>query len=347
MISVADIPVGKRWVLPAAVLIVVGLAACSSPPDDDPVRLSGLTMGTNWSVQISQLPEGLSSEELTSGIEALLEQVNDEMSTWREDSELSRFNQLAGGESLQIAEGFATVLDMSLDLADLSGGAFDPTVGPLVNLWGFGPDGRVSEPPGAQELAEARDRVGYHRVDFDAETRRLIQPGGLYLDLSGIAKGWGVDVVAEHLIEHGIEDFLVDIGGDMRMKGTRPDGERWRIAIERPVPGTREIFQIIQPGNAAMATSGTYRQYFESDQRRYSHTIDPRTGFPVEHPAISITVIGDSAAWVDGVATALGVLEPDEAYNWAIERNLAVLWILEQDNELTERYTPRFAPLLD
>lgn len=346
MISVADTFIRRRRALPVALLLGLLLAACSSPPAE-PVRFSGMTMGTTWIVQVSQLPETVSNEDLNADIETLLEQVNDEMSTWRENSDISRFNRLPAGESLEIPHGFVSVLSLSLELAEQSGGAFDPTVGPLVNLWGFGPEGRVSQAPDEESLAATRQRVGYQRLAFDPQSHSLTQPGGLYLDFSSIAKGWGVDVVAEHLIELGIEGFLVDIGGDMRMQGARPDGKGWRIAIERPVPGTREIFQIIQPGNAAIATSGTYRQYFESGERRYSHTIDPRTGFPVEHPAISITVIADNATRADGLATALGVLDPDEGYEWAIERNLAVLWILESGNELNERYTPGFAPLLD
>jgi FAD:protein FMN transferase len=346
MISVADIRARRRWALPAALLATLILAACSRPPAE-PVRLSGMTMGTTWTVQASTLPRSMSAAELGEQIETLLDQVNDEMSTWREDSDISRFNRLPAGERMDIPRGFATVLGLSLELADQSGGAFDPTVGPLVNLWGFGPDGRVNQAPDAETRASARARVGYQRLSYERGSGTLTQPGELYLDFSAIAKGWGVDVVAEHLIDLGIDGFLVDIGGDMRMQGTRPDGRAWRIAIERPVPGTREIFQVIQPGNAAIATSGTYRQYFESGERRYSHTIDPRIGFPVEHPAISITVIADNATWADGLATALGVLDPDEAYEWAVERNLAVLWILEQDDELTERYTPGFAPLLD
>jgi thiamine biosynthesis lipoprotein len=328
-----------------ALLIVLALAACSRPAD--PIVLNGLTMGTTWTVQLGQPPSDQPVAALRREIEALLEQVNDEMSTWREDSDLSRFNRLEPGQSQVLPEGFARVLEMALDLAGQTGGAFDPTVGPLVNLWGFGPDGRVREAPDQSALQAARERVGYWRLEYDPVRRELTQPGGVYLDLSGIAKGWGVDVVAEHLLAAGIDDFLVDIGGDMRLSGTRPDGQAWRIAIERPVPGTRDIYQVIQPGSVAMVTSGTYRQFFEADGRRFSHTIDPRTGEPVQHPAISITVIGDNATWIDGLATALGVLDPDEAYEFAVERNLAVLWILQVNGELEERYTPAFAPLIE
>lgn len=329
----------------SAWLLLLALAGCSRPAD--PVVLNGFTMGTTWSVQLGQLSPGQSVSVLREEIEALLEQVNDEMSTWREDSDLSRFNRLEPGQSLVLPEGFARVLEMSLELAEQTGGAFDPTVGPLVNLWGFGPDGRVSQAPDEAALQAARERVGYWRLDYDHERRELTQPGEVYLDFSGIAKGWGVDVIAEHLLASGINDFLVDIGGDMRLSGKRPDGQAWRIAIERPVPGTRDIYQVIQPGSVAMVTSGTYRQFFEAEGRRYSHTIDPRTGEPVQHPAISITVIGDNATWVDGLATALGVLDPDEAFEFAVERNLAVLWILQTNGELEERYTPAFAPLIE
>ncbi len=332
-----------RTALPVLILLLV--TACSRVPQD-PIVLSGHTMGTTWTVRLAAPPSDPSVAQLRSEIEAVLQQVNDEMSTWQEDSDISRFNRLRAGGEMTVSESFAIVLEMALEVAELTDGAFDPTVGPLVNLWGFGPPHRRDAVPSDEDIGQALAQVGYQRLDFDGQRRRLVQPGGLYLDFSSIAKGWGVDVVAELLLGHGIDNFLVDIGGDIRSHGQRLDGP-WRIAIERPVPGTREIHQIIEPGTAAIVTSGTYRQFFESDGQRFSHTIDPRSGYPVDHHAVSITVIADNATWADAWATALGVPEPEHAYRIAVEQELAVLWILEIDGELVERYTDRFAPYLE
>lgn len=332
-----------RTALPVLILLLA--TACSRVPQD-PIVLSGYTMGTTWSVRLAAAPTEPSVPQLRAEIEALLEQVNDEMSTWREDSDISRFNRLPAGEAMVVPESFAFVLEMALQVAELTDGAYDPTVGPLVNLWGFGPPQRHDRAPEPEAVAEALARVGFQRLEFDSEQRRLVQPGGLFLDFSSIAKGWGVDVLADHLLARRIDNFLIDIGGDIRSQGQRLDGP-WRIAIERPSPVTREIHQIIEPGTAAVVTSGTYRQFFESDGQRFSHTIDPRSGYPVDHHAVSITVIADNATWADAWATALGVPEPEQAYRIAVKNDIAALWILEIDGELHERYTDRFAPYLE
>ncbi len=331
--------------MPLLFAVALLLLACSQPPND-PIVLNGSTMGTYWTVRLGTVPSDVSVAALRGDIEALLEQVNDEMSTWRPDAWISRYNQAEAGTEFIIPEGFARVLAAALDLAEDTGGAYDPTVGPLVNLWGFGPESRPEALPDADSLAAARERVGWWRVDFDPVSRRLIQPGDVYLDLSSIAKGFGVDIVAELLQSRGFSGYLVDIGGDIRTRGARPDGQPWRIAIERPVPGQREIQQIIEPGDAAVVTSGTYRQFFEIDGERYSHTIDPRDGWPVRHAIVSVTVIAPTATEADGLATALGVFEPEQALAFAVERGIAVLWILDRPDGLEALHTPAFAPFL-
>lgn len=328
---------------PALFFALLVLAACSRPPET--VVLSGQTMGTTWTVRLGVGPQGLDLPSLRAEIEAVLEQVNAEMSTYRPDAVITAFNQAQAGETIELPEGFARVLDAALALAADSDGAFDPTVGPLVNLWGFGPDAARDQVPEPEALAAARARVGWTRLDWDPQTRRLRQPGGAFLDLSAIAKGWGVDLVSEHLKARGIDDWLVDIGGDMRISGRRPGGGPWRIAIERPVPGTRDIHQIVELSDIAIATSGSYRNFFESGGRRFSHTIDPRTGWPVDHHTVSVTVLAETCMEADGLATALGVLSPDEAERFARERGLAVLWLLEQDGHILERATPEFYAL--
>lgn len=300
-------------------------------------------MGTTWSVQLARLPEELDREVVRADIERLLDQVNDEMSTWRGDSVISRFNRAPAGTAMVIPEGFAQVLSAALALAEATVGAYDPTVGPLVKLWGFGPDSARTSVPTAAEIARARARVGYRLLEFDRATRQLIQPGNVYLDLSSIAKGFAVDQIAEYLLERGAEDFLVNLGGDLRVNGRRTDRRPWQVAIERAGGETGKVEQIIQPGNAAVATSGSYRQFFENDGRRYSHTIDPRSGQPVSHAVVAVTVVAADAMTADALATALGVLDPDAGWKFAVERNLAVSWQMQGRESLETRLSPVFA----
>ncbi len=325
------------------VMLCLLLAGCFQP-EQSSVHLAGLSMGTTWSVQMTRLPQDLDHETAHVDIERLLDQVNNEMSTWREDSVISRFNRAPAGTALVIPEGFARVLSAALALAEATDGAYDPTVGPLVNLWGFGPDPLRTTAPTPMEITRTQARVGYHLIEFDPTTRRLVQPGKVFLDLSSIAKGFAVDRIAEYLLERGVEDFLVEIGGDLRVNGRRPDGRPWRVAIEQAQGGAGEVEQIIEPGNAAVATSGSYRQFFEADGRRYSHTIDPRSGQPVRHAVVGVTVVAAGAMTADGLATALGILDPDTGWKFALEQKLAVMWQMENSGTLESRLSP---PLRD
>jgi FAD:protein FMN transferase len=326
------------------VLCLLG-TACARP---DPVRvLQGSTMGTTWTVRLATLPPGQDEAGLRDGIEAVLAMVNAQMSTYREDSLVSRFNRLPAGASLEMPMELQVVLQAALDLAEDSGGAYDPTVGPLVNLWGFGPDPDRDIAPDEAAITEVRSRVGWHRLAWDRQSAQLVQPGGVYLDLSSIAKGYAVDRVLEYVVAQGVQGVLVDIGGDARTAGRKPDGRAWRIAIERPVPGPRAVQRVLEPGDRAVATSGSYRNFFEAGGRRYSHTIDPRTGYPVAHDLVSVTVVHDSCLQADALATALGVLGPEQGYDHAVQRGLAVLFLLQRDGRIVERMTPAFRRLLE
>ena len=316
------------------------LVACERPVDIG--RVSGPTMGTVWSVQVGERPADLSLPALQEDIEALLLRVNQQMSTYIADSDLSRFNQAPPGTWQQIPEEFSEVLAASLTMAETSQGAFDPTVGPLVNLWGFGPEGRRSQAPDAGAVAAARERVGWERIDVRESGREIRQPGELYLDFSAIAKGYAVDLIGEYLDARGVEGWLVDIGGDMRARGLKPDGEPWRIGIERPVNGQRQVHSVVQPGDLAMATSGDYRNYFRDGDRQFSHTIDPRTAEPVDHGLVSVTVLHPSCMFADGYATLLTVLGPDEGLAFAQREGLAVLLISRDGEAFREAMTEGF-----
>jgi len=329
------------------------VTGCSTPPMVH--TLQGQTMGTGWTARLGDpLPAPL--PVLRGEIEAQLEAVNAEMSTWRADSVISAFNRAPAGTVIDLPPGFAAVLAAALVLARDTDGAYDPTVGPLVNLWGFGPDGTRKSPPSAEAIAEARARVGWRRLDFAPGARRLVQPGGLYLDLSSIAKGHGVDRVVEHLSARGQRSAMFDIGGDLRVIGQRPDGQPWQIGIERPAEGTREVQAVVSmPADQALATSGSYRNFFRDGSRRYAHLIDPRTAAPVAHRLVSVSVLHASCTQADGLATALSVLGPDAGMAFAREHGLAVL-LLHADAAdegdqaaavpVLEHSTPAFARVL-
>ena len=326
-------------------LVVLLAAACSRPPD--PITLGGPTMGTSWSVRLASPPDRGDVRELRGEIEAILETINAEMSTYREESLISRFNRANAGERFELPPDFTTVLEDSLVLAEDSDGAFDPTVGPLVNLWGFGPEGHRTEPPPEAGITEARARTGWRQLLYDPAIRVLEQSGGVYLDFSSIAKGHAVDRIAEHLVEQGVSGFVVDIGGDLRTRGTRPDGRPWRIAVERPQSGERAIHSVIEPGDMALATSGSYRNFFRDQDRVFSHTIDPRTGWPVAHDIVSVSVLHARCAMADGLATVLTVLNEEQGMAFARERELAVLWLVNTEDGVQERMTPAFARYLE
>lgn len=330
-----------------ALLLFVGLLmlqGCERPERIE--RIGGPTMGTVWQVQMAGLPAGTSVEQIQEDLEALLTLVNRQMSTYIDDSDLSRFNQAEAGTWQRIPPDFARVLASALRMAEISEGAFDPTVGPLVNLWGFGPDGRRREPPSDETLAQTRERVGWQRLETRDEGREILQPGALYLDLSAIAKGYAVDLLGEYLDARGVRAWLVDIGGDMRARGLKPDGSAWRVGVERPGTGARHIYSVVEPGDMAMATSGDYRNYFRDGGRQFSHTIDPRTAEPVHHELASVTVIHPSCMEADGYATLITVLGPEEGLAFAREHDLAVLLISRDGEDFREDMTEAFRTYL-
>lgn len=326
-------------------LLLFLLAACGEQPTV--YRLEGATMGTTWhAILVSREGEQFDQSALSSGIKARLAAVNESMSTYIGDSTISRFNQSPPGEWFAVDPDFATVLAAALEIGEQSGGAYDITVGPLVNLWGFGPDGPAEGPPEAEAIAAVSTEVGQDKLEFDAAGQRLRKQGSVYLDFSSIAKGFAVEKIGIWLEEQGIDDYLVEIGGELRLSGQSPRGDDWRIAIEEPDSEQFAIASTMTPGNNGVATSGDYRNYFELDGIRYSHSIDPRTGYPVEHELVSVTVVHTSTTMADGWATALSVLGPDEAWSVAREQGLAVYFIQRTEEGFTSRYTDAFAGFL-
>lgn len=325
-------------------VIVFFTTGCSDDTERRVGTLSGSTMGTTWSVTFTGTPRG-GVPAFREAIESALEKVNDEMSTYRENSALSQFNAGDAETWHALPDGFLTVMQASIALSEASQGYFDVTVGPLVNLWGFGPDGRRNQAPDQDMIDQRLQRVGWQQLVL--EDGRLYQPGGLYVDLSAIAKGYGVDQVMDVATAAGLRNALVDIGGDLRAMGHRPDGQPWRIGIEKPEAGVRDIAMIVGVDNVALVSSGDYRNFFEDNGEWYSHTIDPTTGYPVTHQLASVTVVHpDSAMLADGHATAILAMGPEKGLRYAEDNELAVLLIVRTNKGPEFITTPQFKPFI-
>jgi FAD:protein FMN transferase len=313
--------------------------------------VQGETMGTFWSVR-AVMPAELSLASRAAGMQAVLDRVDGQMSTYKPESALSRFNAAPAGTWHVLPTECFEVVRHALQVARDSDGAYDPTVGPLVNLWGFGPDGARRVAPSHEQIQAMRERIGWHRIKLDAATHSAFQPGGIYLDLSSVAKGYAVDLLGLHLDQMGIEAWLVEVGGELKGKGRKPDGSPWRIGIERPgaavgaVQYADQLSQVLCLSGRAIATSGNYRRSFEVDGVSYSHHIDPRTGWPVPHAVASVSVLASEAMLADPMGTLMTVLGPDRGMAYARERGLAVMFILHGSMGLEERLSPAFEAAL-
>lgn len=309
------------------------------------VLLQGKTMGTTYNIKIIVDEGSYDAIKLQVGIDELLKQLNQEMSTYIPNSELSLFNESESLEPIKISNGLQRVVGEAIRLGKLSGGKLDVTVGPLVNLWGFGPKYRPETIPSDDDLIKARQRIGLSNLILEGNTLTKKIPL-LYVDLSTIAKGYGVDLVAEFIEQQGIQNYLVEIGGEMRVKGFKHTGELWHVAIEKPVTNERAVQQIIVPKNNAIATSGDYRNYYEVDGQRFSHIIDPDTGRPINHKLVSVTVIHPSSMTADGLSTALMVMGEEKALAFAEEHNIAAYIITKTENGFIEQSTVKFMQYL-
>ncbi|WOJ94229.1 FAD:protein FMN transferase [Congregibacter variabilis] len=306
-------------------------------------------MGTSWSVIYAADESGqvgdlgpVSPQDLQLLIERELEAINQSLSTYIPDSEISIVNALRTEAPVQLSQRFAEVLDAALLVGQLTEGAYDVTVGPLIELWGFGATLRAASPPEAVEISAAMDLVGSDRLSWDSNSAILSRPPGVRIDLSSIAKGYAVDQLTEVLTERGITNSLVEIGGELRASGQRPEGGPWRLAVESPDPAQARFIEALSISNAAVATSGDYRNYFEYQGRRYSHLVDPRSGYPVAHDLVSVTVIDPLCIKADALATALLVLGLEKAMQLAEEAGLAAHFVARGNEALEVHYTTAF-----
>ena len=302
-----------------------------APPDGVVVAFGGPTMGVSWSVKAVAAP-GFQFEPVRAALQGLLDRIVAQMSPWERDSDIARFNAAPAGDWRDLPPAFAYVLRRALHWAELGGGAFDPTLGELVDLWGFGPAGPVDRPPAADRIVQALAARGWRRLAVDGE--RVRQPGGLSLDLSGIAKGFAVDELSRALTAAKLASHLVEIGGELRGHGVKPDGLPWWVDIEVP-PDARPSEGPVRVAlhGLAVATSGDYRRSFVHDGRRYAHTLDPRTGAPLAPGLRSVSAICPTCIDADAACTTLGVLGPVAGPAFAEAHGLAAYFLLE-DREI-------------
>ena len=341
------------------------LSACSESARSGDTRawqrhtIAGETMGTTFTVTVVSGEDAAATGtlaaafdggardggDLRAAVQRRLDEIEGRMSHYRPESELSRFNRARTTEPRPMSPETLRVVAEALAVSRASGGAFDVTVGPLVDAWGFGPGGRAPAAPDGAALATLRSRVGSDLLELDlaaATLRKRRQD--VVVDLSAIAKGYAVDAVATLLDEIGFEDHLVEIGGELRGAGTNEEGAPWRVAIERPVSGAPAARRIVPLTNAAVATSGDYRNFYDLDGVRVSHTIDPRTGRPVTHRLRSVSVIAERCMHADARSTALNVLGPEDGYALAVEQGWAALFVTDDGTgRLVERETPAFS----
>ena len=333
-------PVTRRILL--SVTCFLSLSSCQPEQPRQVHEFAGLTMGTTWSVLINAGALPHSRQRIQAQFDTILNRVNKEMSTYLPGSELSRINASDSTGRLSVSASLMQVLQAAREISRSTTGAFDVTAGPLVNLWGFGPEQEFTVP--ARERIEAvLHLVGYEKLQLDPAASTLERAaGGMFIDLSAIAKGYGVDEVAAYLDLLQLDNYLVEIGGEIRARGVNGNSIPWQIGIEQPVAGVRAVGKIINLENTAMATSGNYRNFFEHEGTRYSHTIDPRSGRPVSHGLAAVTVLHPSAMLADAWATGLLVLGPDQGLELALARGLAAHFIIHSGPGFEDISTPAF-----
>lgn len=315
---------------------------------------AGRSMGTSWSVRLVAAPDAACAQladTLQDGLQQQLDSIVAEMSHWEAESDLGRYNRAAGGSWQVLPPAFFDVLSYAMVVARASGGAYDPCAGALVNLWGFGPYGRFDQPdfvpPTADEISIARAQLAGRPVQLQREGRRALQPGGVQLDLSAVAKGYSVDRLSYYLKTQGFAHHLVEVGGELRGAGLKPDGQPWWVMLEQ-VSGAEMDELVLALHGLSVATSGDYRRYFEMNGQRYSHTIDPRSGMPIANELASVTVVHPQCMAADAWSTALTVLGRRDGLQLAEVQGLAARFVVRQaDGSVTEYLSSHLRNMFD
>lgn len=342
-----------------SIVIFAGLfiSGCNSSSDTDSnaknnasleriYEISGPIMGSSYHIKVVLTPDEQLLENLRVGVSDSLTRVDRLMSTYKPDSEISRFNVMPQNEWFQVSAETFEVIALGQSISQRSDGYYDMTVGPLVNSWGFGPTGKPLKVPDEGQLQEAMARVGFSFLQLDENLSAISKQADIYLDLSSIAKGYAVDVVASYLEKQGVDNFLVEVGGEIRANGYKPNQETWRLAIESPTVEQRSIYKVIELTNAGLATSGDYRNYYEDNGIRYSHTIDPFTGKPVQHQLTSVSVVRPTSAEADAMATMFMVMGTERGFQFAVENKIAAYFIFRSDSGFKSKSTLQFEQYL-
>lgn len=333
------------------VLVPSSLSPDLPAPGSVVAQASGQTMGTTWQVRAVMAPGGKAlGADIAPQLQRQLDIVVAQMSHWESDSDLSRFNAAPAGAWRHLPSAFYKVLSYALEVADATGGAYDPCAGALVNCWGFGAQRRYSEAdfyaPPASDINAILARGDRARIKLDHASHKAFQPGAVQLDLSSVAKGYAVDQLANCLELHGVRHYLVEVGGELRGAGVKPDGQPWWVQLEAIPDAAGQPDTVAALHGLAIATSGDYRQHFQYGGGRASHTLDPRSGYPIRNGVASVTVLHAECMAADALSTALSVLGPEAGLRFAEARKLAARFVLREANGLREITTTAFNEML-
>jgi thiamine biosynthesis lipoprotein len=328
--------------LRSALVIALSAALSGCPFQDKLESFSGPTQGSTYTVKYVSNGEA-SREELQRQTEEILEEVDRQMSTYRADSVIETFNELPAGSCMAVPDGVRKLIQAGERLSEESNGAFDLTIEPLLNLWGFGPKGEGERVPTAEQIAETQQNVGYRHLRIEGE--QLCKDAAVEVDFNSIAAGYSVDAVASRLKQSGIDSFLVEITGELIAVGRKPDGSPWRIAIEAPHDNERVAQRVIDLDGYGVSTSGDYRNFFEENGKRYSHTLDPRKGAPIDHQLAAVTVFDRSTLRADGLSTVLMVMGQDVGLAYAQEHGIAAFFVIREGQGFVSKSTAAFDEL--
>lgn len=323
----------KKLLLTLAGLLLVG---CGQQIE----QLAGPTMGSTYSVKYVPGDNTPAPAAIQTEVDAILAEIDQQLSTYRADSLISRFNQLPAGACAAMPQAVLDLVSTGEQLAIESNGAFDLTIAPLIDLWGFGAQSRREQVPTAGQIAEAKAQVGQQHLQVKG--RQLCKDLAVRLDFNSIGAGYAVDRVSAMLEAQGVADYLVEITGELKAQGRKPDGAFWHIAIEEPHEGQQVAARVLDLDSLAVSTSGDYRNYFEKDGKRYSHSIDARSGSPITHRLASVTVVDGSAMRADGLSTVLMLLGPEEGFELSRKTDIAALFISNSEQGFVSRATPAF-----
>lgn len=322
-------------------VLFVALSGCGN--GDSMESFGGPTMGSTYSIKYLRHAGLPAPTEVRVQVEKILAEVDQQMSTYRSDSDIERFNGLPSNRCQKMPASILKLVRVGERLSEQSEGSFDLTLEPLLNLWGFGPQARNEKVPSAQALAEVRQRVGYQHLRIDGD--QLCKDAAVEVDFNSIAAGYAVDTIAAKLEAIGIHNYLAEATGELKAAGKKLDGSSWRIALEEPRDDQQVAERIIAVDGYGVSTSGDYRNYFVQDGRRYSHTFDARAGAPVSHTLASVTVIHPSALMADGLSTLLLILGPERGWDYAEKHDIGAFFVIRADTGFVIRTNQAFERL--